>query len=143
VWPNGLNASSLEGKILPTHLFEGIVFSGKGEGKKFISLPWVKKQIQENLGFTPFDGTLNIRLTTKNSAKKQLLKKAFQKCINPEKGYCPGYLVKAQIENTEAAIVIPQIPNYQDDILEIIAPEYLREKLKLIDGSHVVVKIKA
>ncbi|MEM2419584.1 MAG: DUF120 domain-containing protein, partial [Candidatus Bathyarchaeia archaeon] len=36
---------------------KGKVFSGTGEGSKFVGLKWVKNQIEEKLGFTPFKGT--------------------------------------------------------------------------------------
>ena len=63
--------SLLEGCLLGKIVFKGSVFSGNGEGRKFIELPWVKRQIQEKLGFTPYLGTLNIRLNTrKRSGEK-------------------------------------------------------------------------
>jgi riboflavin kinase len=73
--------------------FEGTVFSGKGEGKKFISLPWVKRQIEEKLGFTPYAGTLNIRLTAESANRKELLEKAKKFEILPEEGFCKGSLI--------------------------------------------------
>jgi riboflavin kinase len=120
-------------------VFKGTVFSGTGEGRKFIDLPWVKQQIQEKLGFTPYSGTLNIRLTKESMKQKNQLENAKQLEISPEKGYCTGKLIKARIDSVECAIVIPQIPNYPSDIIEVIAPWYLRGLLKLTDGSEVTV----
>jgi len=120
-------------------VFKGTVFSGNGEGRKFIDLPWVKQQIQEKLGFTPYSGTLNIRLTKESAHQKKLLENAKQLLIYPAIGYCTGNLIKANIVSLECAIMIPQISNYPSDVLEIIAPLYLREHLKLIDGSEVAV----
>ena len=120
-------------------VFKGTVFSGNGEGRKFIDLPWVKRQIQEKLGFTPYSGTLNIRLTKESVKQKKLLENAKQLEIHPAKGYCTGKLIKAYIDSLECAIIIPQIPNYPIDILEVIAPWYLRERLKITDGNEVAV----
>ena len=120
-------------------VLKGTVFSGNGEGQKFIDLPWVKRQIQEKLGFTPYPGTLNIRLTKESEKKKKLLENAKQLEVYPAKGYCTGKLIKAHIDSLECAIIIPQIPNYPSDTVEVIAFWYLRERLKITDGSEVTV----
>ena len=123
------------GKII----FKGAVFSGTGEGRKFIDLPWVKRQIEEKLGFTPYSGTLNIRLSKESAKQKKLLENAKRLKVYPEKGYCTGILIKANIDSLECAIIIPQVTNYPSDIVEVIAPWYLRERLKITDGSEVTV----
>ncbi len=124
---------------MPKITFKGTVYTGKGEGRKFIDLPWVKQQIKEKLGFTPYSGTLNIHLNKKSAKQKALLEKAEQLEIQPEKGYCTGILIKAQIESLKCAIIIPHISNYSSDVLEIIAAWFLRERLKLGDGDEVTV----
>jgi riboflavin kinase len=126
---------------LPQIVFEGTVFSGSGEGKKFISLPWVKWQIDKKLGFTPYAGTLNIRLTKESAQKKTLLEKAEGIEIEPQAGYCLGVMFKAYIDSLDCAVVIPKIPSYPNDILEVIAPVYLRGHLKLADGTKVIVTV--
>jgi len=121
---------------------KGTVFSGKGEGAKFIELPWVKKQIPEKLGFTPYRGTLNIELTKEEFEKRALLEKAQAIEISPVKGFSRGRCFKANLmDKLECAIVIPKIPNYPENVIEVIAPTNLREKLQLRDGDSVEVKI--
>jgi riboflavin kinase len=119
----------------------GTVFSGSGSGKKFVCLPWVKRQIEENLGFSPYPGTLNLYLNKENTKKKILLENATGIMIEPQAGYCLGLLFKACIGSLECAAVAPKVPNYPSDILEIISPVYLREHLKLTDGSFVTVSV--
>jgi riboflavin kinase, archaea type len=120
-------------------VFRGTVFSGNGDGRKFIDLPWVKRQIQEKLGFTPYPGTLNIRLTKEGIKQKKMLENAEQLEIFPAKGYCTGKLFKAHIDSLDSAIIVPQVPNYPSEVLEVIAPLYLRERLKITDGCEVTV----
>jgi riboflavin kinase, archaea type len=120
-------------------VFKGTVFSGKGEGRKFIDLPWVKGQIKEKLGFTPYLGTLNIRLSKESVKQKKLLEKAERLEVCPEKGYCTGILIKAKVEGLECGVIIPQVPNYIDEVLEVIAPWCLRDRLKIEDGDEVTV----
>jgi len=126
---------------LPELIFLGKVFSGLGEGKKFIGLPWVKRQVEMKLGFSPYLGTLNIRLTEEGIKKKILFQNAKGMVVEPQADYCPGILFRAYIDAVECAIVFPQIPNYPNDVLEIIAPVCLREKLKLADGDAVIVAV--
>ena len=120
---------------------EGAVFSGNGEGKKFVSLPWVKGQVKEKLGFTPYLGTLNIHLTSESVSRKKLLEKAKKFEICPEKGYCTGTLVKACMKGLDCGIVLPQVPSYPRDLLEIVAACNLRERFGLKDGSEVCVSV--
>lgn len=122
-------------------VFVGTVFSGKGEGKKFIGLPWVKSQIKEKLSLSPYLGTLNIRLNSESTGKKNLLGNEGAIWIEPKTGYCPGVMFKAQIGDLDVAVVVPKIPNYPSDVLEVIAPVCLREQLELADGSEVVVSV--
>lgn len=127
---------------MKTLCIKGMVFSGKGEGAKFIKLPWVRKQITEKLGFTPHPGTLNIKLTRESLKLRTLLGKTGAIEISPAAGFHRGRCFKAYlINNLKCAVVIPETPNYPRDIIELIAPINLREKLQLRDGDYVQVKI--
>lgn len=126
---------------MPKIVFKGTVFSGTGNGKKFVDLPWVKQQIEESLGFSPYSGTLNIHLTKESVEKKILLENAKGIGIEPQVGYYPGVLFKACMDALECAVVIPKVPNYPSNVLEIIAPVCLRRHIKLVDGSLVTVSV--
>jgi riboflavin kinase len=126
---------------LPKIVFLGTVFSGSGNGKKFVCLPWVKRQIEEKLGFSPYPGTLNLHLNKENTKKKILLENANGIMIEPQVGYCPGVLFKACVESLECVVVAPKVHKYPSDVLEIISPVCLREHLKLTDYSFVTVSV--
>jgi riboflavin kinase len=121
--------------------FEGKVITGKGDGKKYLSLPWVKMQVEEKLGFTPYIGTLNLQLTKESALCKRLLKKVKGKTICPEEGYCLGIVFEASVEGIECAIMSPQVKGYPEGVLELIAPVNLREALKLKDGDALTVSL--
>ena len=36
---------------------------------------------------------------------------------------------------------MPEVPNYPEDVMELVAPFCLREKEKLVDGSVVAVEV--
>jgi riboflavin kinase len=121
---------------------KGKVFSGKGEGAKFLKLKWVKKQIKEKLGFTPHPGTLNIKLSEEYSDLKNLLKRMKGIEITPTNDFCRGKCFRAYLmDGVECAIVIPEVADYPEDLMEIVAPVNLREKIHLKDGDTIEVKI--
>lgn len=121
---------------------KGKVFSGTGEGAKFMELPWVKRQIEEKLGFVPYPGTLNIKLSKDKVKLKKLLKRAKSIEILPARGYCLGKCFKAHLGNgLECAIVLPEVRGYSENVIEIIAPMNLRETLKLKDGDIMEVRV--
>jgi riboflavin kinase len=126
-----------------TLTLEGRVFTGEGNGKKFLSLPWVRQQIEENLGFTPFLGTLNLKLTWQSAPLRKQLENAKAVIICPAEGYCVGLLFKALIGKEKCAAILPQIKDYPENVLEIIAPVNLRAMLSLVDDDSVTVTVQA
>jgi len=119
--------------------FEGTIYTGKGLGKKFVTLPWVTAQIESKLGFYPYSGTLNLRLTEESKEKRKLLDPEKGIMVTPQEGFLPGVLFRASISGLECAVVLPLVPNYPSDVLEVISPLYLRGKLGLSDGKKVTV----
>lgn len=117
----------------------GKVISGKGKGEKFLSLPWVKRQIEEKLGFTPHPGTLNILLYEESTKRRKLLETVSSIEVYPAEGYSSGMFHEARIGKLECGIVIPKVVDYPKNYLEVIAAENLREKLKLRDGDEITV----
>ena len=127
---------------MPTLCIKGKIFTGKGEGAQFVKLPWVRKQIIQKLGFTPFPGTLNIRLTEDGTKLKKLLAKARATEILPAAGFYRGKCFRTYlVGNFECAIVVPEVDEYPEGIIEIISSANLREKLRLKDNDVVEVKI--
>jgi riboflavin kinase len=136
-----VQAQLQEHALLKKIKISGTVFSGGGEGKKFLEIPWAKRQIKEKLGFAPYPGTLNIKLSPGNVKRRNLLEKAHSIKICPAEGYCNGLLINAFIGTLECAIVLPEVAGYPKDVLEIIAAVNLREALQLEDGNEVTVTV--
>ncbi len=106
-----------------------------------MKLSWVKKQITKKCGFTPYPGTLNIKITEKNFVLKELAKKVKPIEISSRQGFCRGVCFRAFLQGTECAIVLPEIAGYPEDVMEIVAPVNLREKFGLKDEEIVEVKV--
>jgi riboflavin kinase len=127
--------------FLKTLCLRGKVFSGKGEGAKFMKLSWVKKQIEEKLGFVPYPGTLDVRITIESVELKRALAEGGVDIL-PAAGFHRGKCCRASFR-TElmCALVVPEVAGYPENVIEIIGPENLREKFHLSDGDPVEVKV--
>ena len=119
----------------------GKVVSGRGEGKKFLELGWVQRQMSDKLGFSPFLGTLNLLLDEQSVKQKRLLTKDSALGICTSKGYCTGLLFKAEVNGVSCGVVIPSVEDYPNDLLEVVAAANLRQKLGLHEGERVEVTV--
>jgi riboflavin kinase len=121
--------------------FIGKIYTGQGYGKSFIEIPWVMHQLKKITGFTPYIGTLNLRLTHECVQQRTHLAPQTGLLITPKNGYFPGYLYRAKIFDIICYVVLPDIPDYPKDSLEIIAAENLRDKFNLTDGDTITVLV--
>jgi riboflavin kinase len=121
----------------------GVVVSGEGKASQFVEISWAKSQIVERLGFKPYPGTLNVRLSrTEANRLKPILRKSEGILIVPATGFYSATCFHTVIMNkTRGAIIIPHTPNYPPNVLEIIAPINLRSALSLKDGDLVELSI--
>jgi CTP-dependent riboflavin kinase len=120
----------------------GRVISGSGKGRSFTELEWVKKQFLDILGFEPVPGTLNLLLEeTTNQLIIEFRQDRAYYVIPPGDDFCRGVLLRAIIGDLKGAIIVPQVPNYDVHLLEILAPVNLRKRFRLKDGDEVEVKI--
>lgn len=128
----------------------GIVTSGMGEGRHYITLPGYMEQFVEKLGYEPFAGTLNVDLLDE-SVRKRARMSAFDPITiegweDEERTYGPAYCYPASVvggdgEYEPAHVIAPERTHHGEDQLEVIAPEKLREVLDLADGDEVTVHV--
>ena len=122
-------------------ILKGKVSRGGGGGSFFVSLPWARRQFKEKLGFDPYPGTLNLRLSSgKDVEKLRDITKGVR--IEPQKGFCEGRCFKALVmKKVWGAVIVPHVPNYPHDLLETLAPVNLRDALRLKDDMEVEVSV--
>ena len=131
----------------PSVTLEGTVFTGIGEGAYYISKDNYRKQITEKLGFEPYQGTLNLKLSSDYDIKTRMELEACPaievegfKNTDRSFGLVKGYPVI--IDNKiKGALVIATRSHYDVSVLEIIAPVFLRRELKLKDGNKVKIEV--
>jgi len=135
-----------EGKA-PSVVVEGRVFSGLGEGAYYISKEPYRRQFIEKLGFDPYPGTLNLKITREENARLRMELDAYsgieiQGFKNKDRTYGPVKCFHAIInDDVKGAVVFALRSHYGKDVLEIIAPVYLRGHFGLKDGDKVKVEI--
>lgn len=119
----------------------GFVQTGVGQGRSFTQIKWVREQFRAKLGFDPFPGTLNVRVA--NPVALDVWRRHPGVVIEPgAEGYCPARCYHIQVSGSvRAAWIIPDVPGYPCDLVEIMAPVSLRETLKLKTGDIVRIKL--
>ena len=124
---------------------KGVVISGMGEGRYYLTLKGYKDQLKRKLRFSPYEGTLNLRISPGESSKLNILKESLGINIDGfqdgERTFGPGKCFPAKIRNMDCAVIVPNRAHYSD-VVEVISKDYLREKLKLRDGDEVAVEIR-
>jgi len=121
----------------------GKLITGLGEGQYYISLEGYRTQFIEKLGFTPYPGTLNIKLDSpsidiRKGISADLKISGFTK---DNRTFGRGSCFNIMIMDIKGAVIVPERTHYPEDIIEIIAPVNLRKYLNLVDGSTVEVEV--
>ena len=131
----------------PSITLEGVLFSGLGEGAYYITKEGYRKQFIEKLGFDPYPGTLNIKLTTNYDVKSLSELETYphielEGFEDESRTFGSVKCYPAVINNKVTGAVINALrSHYGLSVLEIVAPTFLRSQLKLKDGNKVKVEI--
>jgi riboflavin kinase len=132
----------LEEAELEAYTFEGVLFTGLGEGAYYITRDGYREQIREKLGFDPYPGTLNLRLSGGYVELKRRLARMpaiiLEGFRDEERSFGSVRCYPAVVnEDVEGAVVIAERTIYDDSVLEVISPIDLRKHFSLRDGDLV------
>ena len=137
----------IEKSYPPSVTLEGTVFTGLGEGAYYISKEHYRRQIKEKLGFEPYPGTLNIKLTMDYDIKTRMELDTYPAIElkgfkNEDRTFglvkCYPAIISGSIKG---ALITALRSHYDASVLEIIAPVCLRKHLGLKDGNKVKVEV--
>jgi CTP-dependent riboflavin kinase len=124
----------------------GKILSGAGQGAYFTQLEWVRAQCLEKVGFAPWPGTLNLEIQMEHVAviEEMRLKNGIE-LISPDDNFCSGYVMPAAVEGVSAAIVVPaeDVRVHKKNVIEIIAPQRLKETMGVKDGDTITITIRS
>ncbi len=139
--------SLLEAPYPPSVTLEGTVFTGLGEGAYYIGKEHYLKQFLEKLGFEPYPGTLNLKLSGDYDVKARAELESYpaveiEGFKNEDRTFglvkCYPVLIGNKVRG---ALVTALRSHYDASVLEIIAPVCLRKHLNLKDGNKVKVEV--
>jgi HAD superfamily hydrolase (TIGR01549 family) len=120
--------------------FRGEIVKGAGEAAFFTQLDWVVDQCIAKLGFTPFPGTLNLKLADDCKLRRELFALGdVIELIPPEDSFCSARVMPVELEGIGAVVIIPEekVRIHGWDIVEIMAPVNLQEALSKREGDLV------
>ncbi len=122
----------------------GLLQSGMGEGRYYISRKQYIVQFQEKLGIIPYLGTLNLKAVPEDLNEIRKLRgfpgihidgfKTEDRTFGDVKAF------RAKIQDTDCFVVMPERTVYTE-VVEIISQYFLREKLGIKDGDMLQVTI--
>ena len=134
---------SLEGDRLQ---IKGKIIEGLGEGGFYVSLQGYKKQFKGKLGFEPFPGTLNLKLDKNEIEKRYRLRELDPIIIegwhDEKRSYGDLFAYKCKLDDIEGAVVLPVRTHHGLDIIELIAPFNIKQKLRKKNGDELIVHVK-
>jgi len=131
----------------PSITLEGVLFTGLGEGAYYVNRDRYRKQFIEKLGFDPYPGTLNLKLTTEYDMKTRSELETYPAIViqgfkDESRTFGSVKCYPTIINNkVKGAIISAMRSHYNSSVLEVIAPTFLRGKLKLKDGNKVKVEV--
>lgn len=122
----------------------GIIFSDLGQAASFMALTWVQSALKQALGFEVFPATLNVRPREPQDAIlwQRVRDGSGGLPLAPaDNGFCSARLFPIEIfggaaqEKIAGAILVPEVDDYPDDKIEIVAPLRLKQHLGVRDGD--------
>lgn len=123
----------------------GQVTSGLGEGRYYLSQPGYVVQFTERLGFTPYPGTLNVRVGAAALRKASLVSEWTGVRIDgfhaSGRTFGGATCFPAHMNGHPCHLIHPDRSHYKD-VIEFIAKDCLREALHLKDNDLVEVAIE-
>ncbi len=137
----------MEATYPPTLTLEGTVFTGLGEGAYYVTKDHYRKQFIEKLGFDPYPGTLNLKLSGEYDIKARSELEAYpainiEGFKNEDRTFGTVKCYPVLIDNkVKGALLTAMRTHYDVSVLEIIAPFCLRKHLNLKDGQKVKVEV--
>nr|WP_320162356.1 DUF120 domain-containing protein [uncultured Methanoregula sp.] len=128
-----------------SYVLSGAVVSGIGEGKYYMSRDPYKEQFKTHLGFEPYPGTLNIRLSPSSIPVRKKIDALTWTRIKgfstDGRTFGDAKCIACRIGTISCGIVMPGRTHYPEDIIEVIAPIALRRKLGVEDSDSVTVEV--
>lgn len=124
----------------------GRVVRGSGRASFFTSLGWVKDRCREEFGFTPYPGTLNIKVSPELRRLVRRLRRRSRVVFHPpaRSGYYPARACRVLVNGAGGVAVFPasRVNIHDSDTIEIMSDVCLREVLGIGEGDEVSLEVR-
>ncbi len=125
----------------------GILVSGMGEGAYYMSLKGYTKQFKTKIGYIPFPGTLNVKLSQKEHFESVKQFDVFDgvmiKGFSDEKrtyGWVKCFKAKLN-KSINCELIRLERTLHDSSIVEVISEKNIRRTANLSDGSKITIRI--
>lgn len=117
---------------------DGEVTTGLGKAAFFLSQEFYTNEFKKNLGFIPYPGTLNVVVSEDYLDEINQIKNSCQNLIKPDECFGAVKYINAILnDKISGAIVFPAKTTHDENYLEFISQNKLRDELNLEDGDIV------
>jgi CTP-dependent riboflavin kinase len=122
----------------------GVAASGLGRATDFTELAWVREQLAAKLNLNAYPGTFNVRLNEPESlARWSALGQQPGVAIEPpDEAACVARCFRVLVgDRLPGAIILPHVPGYPADQVEVLSAVCLRRELGVGDGDPVTLRL--
>jgi riboflavin kinase len=127
----------------------GRLASGEGVARHYTREAWARDAFMKAAGIDPFPGTLNVLIPDGPDRQSWLEARVTEGIVlpAPTPEFCDGRLFHAIVtsmagHSAKGAVVVPMVPGYPEDRVEVIADIGLREAFGIVDGDVLTVRIE-
>lgn len=123
---------------------DGQLVRGLGKAADFTQVDWVRGQLIELAGIDPHPGTVNLALgdETHRAVWRQWRTLPADTIEPRDPAFCQARCYSARIaQRIPAAIILPDVPGYPEDKLELVAALPVREHLRIAEGDRITVEL--
>jgi HAD superfamily hydrolase (TIGR01509 family) len=123
---------------------DGQLVRGLGQAADFTRIDWVRDQLMDLAGIDPHPGTVNLALADEPSRALWREWRALpgETIEPPDPAFCRARCYPARLAGrVPAAIVLPEVPSYPENKLELVAAVPVRGHLSLGEGERLSVEL--
>ncbi|MDE1853418.1 MAG: DUF120 domain-containing protein [Thaumarchaeota archaeon] len=128
--------------------FAGKVFSGIGKGGYYVGHPEYQKRFDAALGYRPYPGTLNVKLEEDRYIEQLKSLRSMggirvEGFMRGKEWFSPLTCFDGVMSGERVTLLLIDVTHYNESVVELISPVFLRGKLGLKDGDLVTFTIDA
>ncbi len=122
--------------------FHGRVFSGIGRGRYYVGHPEYQKRFKQALGYRPFPGTLNVKLDDPKVIRQMEELRStegmrIEAFTQAGESFSALTCQDGKMNGERVTLLIIDVTHYNESVVELISPTFLRGKFGLKDGDLV------